>query len=147
MRFMALDVGERRVGIAVSQNGLLAAPHSILHRQSKKEDFVRLQRLIDELQIERIIVGMPYSLAGDEQMGPQALRIKRYADALAKVVDTPLTFFDESYSTVDAEAYLTAPSFEEGRRKPGKRGKTPLDAAAAAVILQKYLDSQWKSKK
>jgi len=144
MRFMALDVGEKRVGIAVSESGLLAAPHSVLHRKSKKEDFDYLRRLVEELKIGRIIVGLPYSLAGEEKMGPQARRIKRYADALAQSVDVPLEFFDESYSTVDAETYLSAPSFEEERRKPGKRGKAPIDAAAAAVILQNYLDSQRK---
>lgn len=146
MRFMALDVGEKRVGIAVSESGLLAAPHSVLYRKSKKEDFVRLQRLVAELKIDRIIVGLPYSLTTGEKMGPQARRIKRYADALAQSVDIPLEFFDESYSSVDAETYLAAPSFEEGRRKPGKRGKAPIDAAAAAVILQNYLDSQHKNK-
>jgi putative Holliday junction resolvase len=101
--------------------------------------------LVEELNIDRIIIGLPYSLAGDEKMGPQARRIKRYAEALAQSVDVPLEFFDESYSTVDAETYLSAPSFEAGRRKPGKRGKAPLDAAAAAVILQNYLDSQSKN--
>ena len=146
MRLIALDVGEKRVGIATSESGLLAAPHSVLHRKSKKEDFARLQRLIEELKIERIIVGLPYSLTSDEKMGPQARRIKRYADALAQSVDVPLEFFDESYSTADAETSLTAPTFEEGRRKPGKRGKAPIDAAAAAVILQNYLDSQSKNK-
>lgn len=146
MRFMALDVGEKRVGIATSESGVLAAPHSVLHRKSKKDDFARLRRLAEELKIDRIIVGLPYSLAGGEKMGPQARRIKRYADALAQSVDIPLEFFDESYSTVDAETYLSAPSFEEGRRKPSKRGKTPIDAAAAAVILQNYLDSQSKNK-
>jgi putative Holliday junction resolvase len=144
MRFLALDVGEKRVGIATSESGLLAVPHSVLHRKSKNEDFARLRRLVEELKIDRIIVGLPYSLAGDEKIGPQARRIKRYADALAQLVNIPLEFFDESYSTVDAETYLTAPSFEEGRRKPGKRGKAPIDAAAAAVILQNYLDSRNK---
>jgi putative Holliday junction resolvase len=142
MRFLALDVGERRIGIAISESGLLAAPHSVLHRKSKKEDFARLQRLVDELKIERIIVGLPYPLSSQEKMGPQARRIKRYADALAQVVNIPLEFFDESYSTVDAEAYLIEPSIAEGRHKPGQRGKTPIDAAAAAVILQNYLDSR-----
>ena len=141
MRFMALDIGEKRVGIAISESGLLAAPHSVLHRKSKKEDFARLRHLIEELKIDRVIVGLPYSLNSDEKMGPQAHRIKRYVDTLAQFIDVPLEFFDESYSTVDAETYLAAPSFEEGRHKPGKRGKAPIDAAAAAVILQNYLDS------
>jgi putative Holliday junction resolvase len=162
MHLMALDVGERRIGIAVSESGILATPHSVLHRKSKKEDFARLQRLIEEQKIERVIVGLPYSLSGVDRMGPQARRIKRYAEALAQTIDVPLEYFDESYSTVDAEAYLTPPSLEgapspgggasgerrassEGhRRKPGRRrrGKAPLDAAAAAVILQNYLDSR-----
>ncbi len=133
MRYLALDVGERRVGIAVSETGLLAAPHSVLHRRSKKEDFIRLRRLIEELKIDQLVVGLPYSLDAAETMGPQARRIKRYAAALAQEIDIPLHFFDESYSTADAQAYLAGP-------KPGKRGKAPLDAAAAAVILQKFLD-------
>ena len=142
MHLMALDVGERRIGIAVSESGVLATPHSVLHRKSKKEDFARLRRTIEELNIERVIVGLPYSLSGVDEMGPQARRIKRYADALAKTIDVPLEYFDESYSTVDAEAFLAAPSFEGDRRRSGRRGKAPIDAAAAAVILQNYLDSR-----
>ena len=130
MRLMALDVGERRVGIAFSDSGVFASPHSVLNRKSKKEDFARLQRLAEELQVERIIVGLPYSVSGFEDMGPQARRVKRYGDMLAEVVDIPLEYIDESYSTVDASAFLNA---------SGKK-KIPIDAAAAAVILQRYLD-------
>lgn len=135
MTLMALDVGERRIGIAISDSGILATPHSVLQRKSKKEDFDRLQRLIDELNVKRVIVGMPYSLSGHETMGPQARRVKKYAEALAKNIPAPIEYFDESYSTADAEAYLTA---------AGKK-KTPIDAAAAAVILQNYLDAAGKS--
>lgn len=129
---MALDVGERRIGIATSDSGVFAKPHSVLHRKSKKEDFARLQRLITELKIERVIVGLPYSLNGDDPLGPQARRIQRYAEALAAEIDVPIDYFDESYSTVDAEAFLAA----AGRKK------IPIDAAAAAVILQNYLDAE-----
>lgn len=130
MRLLALDVGERRVGIAFSDSGIFASPHSVLNRKSKKEDFARLQQLAVELQVERIIVGLPYSVSGHEEMGPQARRVKRYGDMLAEVVDIPLEYFDESYSTADASAFLAA---------SGKK-KIPIDAAAAAVILQRYLD-------
>lgn len=130
MTLMALDVGERRIGIAVSHSGILVTPHSVLRRQSKKEDFARLGRLITALKVERIIVGLPYSLSGYETIGPQARRIKRYAEALAKTIPIPLEYFDESYSTVEAEAYLAI----SGQKK------VPIDAAAAAVILQNYLD-------
>ncbi|MBN1218553.1 MAG: Holliday junction resolvase RuvX [Anaerolineae bacterium] len=141
MRLLALDIGERRIGIAVSESGLLAAPHGVLRRKTKKEDFARLQRLIEELNIERVIVGLPYSLEGPDRIGPQARRVKRYADALAKVVKVPLEYFDESYSTVDAETYLAELDPRHNRQKSPKRSKVPIDAAAAAVILQNYLDA------
>jgi putative Holliday junction resolvase len=142
MRFMALDIGERRIGIAVSESGILATPHSVLYRKSKKEDFARLRCMIEALKVERVVVGLPYSLSGPEEIGPQARRIKRYTEALAQTVNVPFEYFDESYSTVDAEAYLAvrAPGKERDRQK-SKRGKVPIDAAAAAVILQNYLDA------
>jgi putative Holliday junction resolvase len=131
MRLMALDIGERRLGVAVSDSGILARPHSVLERKSRKEDFARLGRLITELKIERVIVGLPYSLSDPERIGPQARRVKRYAEALAATLTIPFEYFDESYSTVDAQSYLLASGSK----------KIPLDAAAAAVILQNYLDA------
>ena len=138
MRLMALDVGDRRIGIAVSESGVLARPHSILHRKSKKEDFARLGRLITELKIARLVVGLPHTLSGETPIGPQARRIKRYAEALAealaKTIEISIVYFDESYSTVDAEAYLVSAG---RRKKPGQH----IDDVAAAVILQNYLNS------
>ncbi|GAB4409740.1 MAG: Holliday junction resolvase RuvX [Anaerolineae bacterium] len=131
MRLMALDIGERRIGIALSDSGILATPHSVLQRKSKAEDFARLGRLITELKIERVIVGLPYSLSGPEEMGPQARRVQRYAESLAATLSVPIEYFDERYSTVDATAYLA----RRGQKK------IAIDAAAAAVILQNYLDS------
>lgn len=131
MRLMALDIGERRIGIAVSESGILATPHSVLQRKSKQEDFARLGRLVTELKIERVIVGLPYSLSGPEEIGPQARRVMRYAEALAATLPVPIEYYDERYSTVDAAASLSVLG--------GK--KVAIDAAAAAVILQNYLDS------
>lgn len=131
MRILALDVGERRIGIALSESGIFARPHSVLHRKSKKEDFARLERIIEELEIERVVVGLPYSLSGHETIGPQVRRIQRYAEGLAEMIGPPIEYFDESYSTVDAQTYLST----TGQKK------VPIDAAAAAVILQNYLDA------
>jgi len=131
---MALDIGERRIGIATSESGIFATPHSVLIRKSKQEDFARLQRLISELKIDYLVIGMPYSLSDPEKIGPQARRVLRYAEALIKTVPIPFEYFDEAYSTVDAETYRVA----SGRRN------IPIDAAAAAVILQNYLDSNRK---
>lgn len=132
MRFLALDIGQRRIGIATSDSGIFAKPHSVLRRKSKKEDFARLRRLVAELEIERVIVGLPYSLSGDEPVGPQARRVQRYAEALAGELAVPVEYFDESYSTVEAEHFLAS---------AGQKN-TPIDAAAAAVILQNYLDAK-----
>jgi putative Holliday junction resolvase len=131
VQFMALDIGERRIGIAISEGGIFATPYSVLQRKSKQEDFVQLQRLINQMDIAQVVVGMPYSVAGAEAEGPQARRIKRYVRAMAQVITIPIVFADESYSTVDAHAYL----LQTGRN-------VPIDAAAAAVFLQKYLDKQ-----
>ncbi|MFQ5612107.1 MAG: Holliday junction resolvase RuvX [Anaerolineae bacterium] len=134
MRVVALDVGEKRIGLAVSDpSGRLASPHGVLRRQSKQEDFARLDRILRELGAELVVVGLPYSLSGHELIGPQARRVLRYAEALAETIDVPITFFDESYSTVEAEERL---------RQAGRKHKAPIDAAAAAVILQNFLDSQ-----
>ena len=131
-RVMALDVGERRIGVAVSDpSGTLATPHSVIRRRSKAEDFATVGRLAGELDIERVVVGLPLSLNGE--MGPQARRVTRYAQALAETLDVPLAYHDERYSTVTADAML----MESGRKR-----RVPIDAAAAAVILQDYLESQ-----
>ena len=132
MRLLALDIGEKRIGVAISESGILATPYSVLERKSKKEDFNRLQRIITEQKIAKVIVGLPYSLSDPQRIGPQARRVQRYTEALSQKLPIPIEYFDESYSTVDAQAYLLS----SGRKK------TPLDAAAAAVILQNYLDTR-----
>lgn len=129
---LALDIGEKRIGVAISESGILATPYSVLERKSKKEDFNRLQRIITEQKIAKVIVGLPYSLSDPQRIGPQARRVQRYTEALAQKLPIPIEYFDESYSTVEAQAYLLS----SGRKK------TPLDAAAAAVILQNYLDTR-----
>ncbi len=128
MRVLALDVGERRIGVAVSE-GVLATPHSVIYRRSKAQDFAAVARLVAELGAEKVVVGLPLSLSGD--VGPQARRVMRYAQALAKALAVPVELYDERYSTVTADELLA-----EGGRK---RRRTPIDAAAAAVILQGYL--------
>jgi putative Holliday junction resolvase len=129
---MALDVGERRIGVAISDpSGTLATPHSVIQRRSKAEDFATVARLVGELEIERVVVGLPLTLNGD--IGPQARRITRYAQALAETLSVPLAYHDERYSTVTADAMLM---------ESGRKHRVPIDAAAAAVILQDYLESQ-----
>jgi putative Holliday junction resolvase len=132
---MALDVGERRIGVAMSDLGRsLATPHSVIHRRSKAQDFAAVGRLVAELEAERVVVGLPLSLDGE--MGPQARRVARYARALAETLDVPVELHDERYSTVTADELLV---------ESGRKGRVPIDAAAAAVFLQDYLDRQRES--
>ena len=129
---LALDWGEKRIGVAFSE-GILASPHSVIERKNRTEDYARIVALVDELRVERVVMGLPKSLNPDQPVGPQAKRILRHYRALTKQLAVPIDLVDERYSTVDAADFLT---------QAGRRGKTPIDAAAAAVILQKYLDQK-----
>ncbi len=137
MRVLALDVGERRVGVAVSDpSGTIARPLQAITRASRKEDFAAIAALVAEHGVGLVVVGRPLSLDGTE--GPQARRIARYMAALAEHLDVPVVAWDERYSTVSALEILR--THHPGRRARRDRGR--IDATAAAVILQSYLDSQ-----
>ena len=132
-RWLSLDVGEKRIGVAIcDETRTLARPLLTLKRASKKEDFARLDAICREQQIEKIIVGLPKTLRNEE--GPQAQRVRRYAIELQAALNLPIDFWDERYSSVDAQERLTTSS-----RKA--RVKGDIDSAAAAIILQEYLDA------
>jgi putative Holliday junction resolvase len=134
MRVLALDPGERRVGIAISDpSGTLARPLQTLVRTSKSKDFAAIAALVAEHDISLVVVGRPLSLDGTE--GPQAQRVARYAQALADHLPIRVISWDERYTTATAEEIL-----RQNRKK--RKNKGELDAVAAAVILQSYLDSQ-----
>jgi putative Holliday junction resolvase len=132
-RFLGLDIGDKRIGIAISDETLtLARPLATLTRASKREDFEKVKAICVEQQIEKIICGLPKTLRNEE--GPQAQRVRRYADQLADAIGLPIEFWDERFSSVDAAERLTQASRQ-------KRAKGDIDSAAAAIILQGYLDS------
>lgn len=135
MRILALDVGERRIGVALSDpTQTLARSLLVLDRRDDKEALKRVAALVREQGVERVVVGYPLSLRGD--VGPQAERVGRFARALARVLEVPVEMWDERYSTVDAERILR----EQGMG--GRKRRRRIDATAAAVILQSYLDAQ-----
>ena len=142
-RILALDVGERRIGLAISdETQTLARSLTVLQRRSKAQDFEALARLVREQDVRAIVVGLPLSLDGSE--GPQARRIRRYATALSEALVahglvTPVIFYDESLSTVTASQLMIA----SGRKRRDRRDH--IDAVAAAVILQDYLDTRSKT--
>jgi putative Holliday junction resolvase len=133
-RLLGLDVGEKRIGVAISdETHALARPLLAVTRASKQEDFAHIETLCREYQIEKIIAGLPKTLRNEE--GPQARRVRRYADELSAAMNLPVEFWDERFSSVDAQERLAASS-------PRLRDRGAIDAAAAAIILQEYLDAQ-----
>jgi putative Holliday junction resolvase len=126
---MAIDYGGKRIGIAVSESGLLASPHSILRNEG---DVVsRLASLADQLGADTLILGIPRrarSRAGEQ-------KFHDLAEKLRQQTCKPVVLWDETLSTVEAAERLRA-----GRRHRSK-GKDDIDMYAAAVILQSYLDA------
>jgi len=138
VRVLALDVGERRVGIAIGDpTGTVARPLQALVRGSREEDFAAITALVAEHDVGLVVVGQPLSLDGTE--GPQARRVARYAEALAAMLPVPVVAWDERFTTVAAEDIL-----RQNRRQKKRQARTrgEVDSIAAAVILQGYLDSQ-----
>ena len=134
MRVLALDVGARRVGLAISDpTGLLASPLGAVERgPSDVQDIIRVA---DDNGATSIVVGMPLTLAGES--GAQAAKVRQFIRELRSATDIPVVTVDERLSTVQAKRLLT--DMRGGRGKSRDRGH--IDASAAAVILQAYLDS------
>jgi putative holliday junction resolvase len=135
-RMLGLDIGERRIGVAVSDEmGTIASPVGMILRES---DVVReLRAMIERYGAERLVIGLPVGLSGRE--GPQAATVREFVDVLAEGIDLPIAFWDERLSTAVAERSL----IEGGTRRNKRKGK--VDSVAAAVILQGYLDHQrWR---
>jgi putative pre-16S rRNA nuclease len=136
MRIMALDVGDSRIGVAVSDpTELLAKPLTIIKRLNLASDIQVISRLTKENEAGRLVVGLPISLEGGE--GQQAGKVRAFAAELGKVLVLPTEMVDERFSTVQAKEYMR----ESGKKKKG-REKQHDDAVAAAVILQNYLDER-----
>ncbi|GAC1655229.1 MAG: Holliday junction resolvase RuvX [Ktedonobacteraceae bacterium] len=156
-RLMALDVGEARIGIAVCDaTGLLATPYTTLHvTRDEEQTWSAIQRLIAETEAEGLVVGLPISMDG--QIHAQGQWVQAFVERLKPKISLPLTFWDERLSTVEAQRLLNQPwgdewGANEGRRRQRRttRRRTQtkrrqqgqeIDAYAAAVILQDYLDS------
>ena len=130
---VGLDIGEARIGVAVSDpSGILATPVETVRRGPG--DLDRIAALAAEYEAVEIVVGLPRSLSGGE--GPAASRIREVASELAgRVSGVPLRFVDERFTTVTAERVLR----EQGRK--GAKRRAVVDQAAAVVILQQALDA------
>ena len=136
MRVVGLDLGERRIGVAVSDpGGVLASPAEVVTRSGDRGvDHARLAALVEELGAELVVIGLPLSLSG--RSGPAARAAAEEIAQLAERLPVPVETIDERLTTVTAERSL---------RQAGVRGRDRrqvIDKAAAAVLLQTWLDGR-----
>jgi len=135
MRVLALDIGEKRIGVAVSDpSGTVATPLKVLATQSVLSDSRLLANLAEDYEVELVVVGLPLSLDGTE--GAQAAEVRRIGDRLAKSLPLPFEYFDERLSSTAAKRAMT----EAGVSDKAKRGS--VDMVAASLFLQSFLDSR-----
>jgi putative Holliday junction resolvase len=136
---MGLDAGQRRIGVALSDpSRLLASPAAVLDRRQGALAPVldQLDQLAQREQVTQVVVGLP--LNADGSLGPQAKRTQQFARLVERVLRLPVVLWDERLSTQEAERIIR----DQGRSTRRVRHAGQVDAVAAAVILQDYLDAQ-----
>ena len=135
MRVMALDVGDKTIGVAVSDALLLTAQsRPTIRRKDLPSDVETLRRLAMENEVHEIVVGQPLHMNGKES--PQSQKVARFVDELHKVVDLPVIFWDERLTSFEAEQHLEQMGLNWRQRRE------QVDKIAAMIILQNYLDSR-----
>jgi putative Holliday junction resolvase len=131
MRIMALDVGERRIGIALSDKlNLTAQPFKVIERDNK--EIQELKKIIEEKGIKKIVFGIPLNSRGGET--EQSKKIREFAKKLNKEIPICIDFYDERFSTSEIEKILIS------ARITRKKRKNLRDILSAVIILQSYLD-------
>jgi putative Holliday junction resolvase len=134
-RILALDIGDRRIGVAVSdERGLAAQPVLTLVRKNRRQDLRTLARLMRRYQCREVVVGNPLYMSGD--LSPQAVKAQAFAQALQQETGTPVHLWDERLSTTEAHRLL-----DEAGRAPRTR-RAIVDQISAVLILQSFLDAR-----
>lgn len=139
MRIMGLDVGDKTIGVSVSDPlGLTAQGITTIKRNSIEEDLAQLQQLIDTYEVDLIVLGLPKNMNGT--IGPQGEKVLAFRGILEEQLNTPTVLQDERLSTIEAERFLIHADVSRAKRKK------VIDKMAASVILQTYLDSRCGNK-
>jgi len=135
MRYLGLDIGDRRIGVAMSDpSGILASPLTIIERNDDREAVEAIIRIAKESEVGGVIIGLPRSLNGS--LGTQAQKVTGFTDKLRAALSIPVDFRDERLSTVSARRGMKETMSKKARRE------TKDDAIAAAIILQNYLEER-----
>lgn len=132
-RYIGLDVGDRTIGVAISDPFLLTAQSLMtIKRKSKIEDIEIINGIIKEKEVSKIIVGLPKNM--NNTIGPQAKKVKTFVKGLRKHTDLDIEYVDERLTTVSATRVLIEQNVSRKKRKD------VIDSVAATYILQTYLD-------
>ena len=135
MRIMALDIGEKRVGIAVSDPGeRVASPVCVLPAEEVRANAKSFQRVLEDWDPQLLLCGLPVTLSGEE--GPQAQRIRSFVENVVQNTGIKHEFADERLSSAEAKRSLR----EKGLTEKAMRGK--VDMIAASLFLQAWLDAR-----
>ncbi len=133
-RVLALDVGGRRIGVALSDTRrVLASPLTTLRAQPQQRALAELAKLAHDYEVTDVVVGLPLTLSGE--VGPQAKIVQEFAAQLQERLAVPVRLFDERLTTVAAERMMV-----ELGLKPEQR-KARIDEVAASIILQDFLEA------
>ena len=132
---MGLDIGDKTIGIAISDELLLTAQsRPTLRRKSMKSDLDALRRVAVENDVQEIVVGQPLHMDG--KPSAQSVKVERFSEELRKAVNLPIVFWDERLTSFEAEQHLEQMGMNWRKRRK------QVDKIAAMIILQNYLDSR-----
>ena len=135
MRYLAIDHGQKRTGLAVSDaSETLVTPHSVIETSSANELLRQITHVVTTENIDAIVIGLPLNM--DDSEGPRAKHVREFASELASKTDCSIIFHDERLSSFEADHL--ALDLELTRKRKKKR----LDAIAAAAILRSFLDQK-----
>ena len=133
-RLVGLDVGEKRIGVAVSDGlGMTAQPLGVVERKSLDKDAARIMQMLAEYQVDCAVAGLPLQMDGDE--GEQSARVRHFCNAFTKRTGLEVVYQDERLTSAQSERMLIESGVRRGRRRQ------VIDKMAATLILQAYMDS------
>jgi putative Holliday junction resolvase len=133
-RLLGVDYGSVRIGLSISDpERRLASPLAVYERRGREQDALYLRSLVSAEEIKAIVVGLPVHLDGRE--GQKAAEARAFGAWLAETTELPVTFWDERFSTVEAESALWQAGLTHKKRKARR------DRVAAQILLQAYLDA------
>ncbi|MEC7828695.1 MAG: Holliday junction resolvase RuvX [Actinomycetota bacterium] len=136
MRAVGIDLGEKRIGVAISDSsGSVATPYEVVTRTgSRDQDHQRIRAIVEEVEAEILVVGLPLSLDGSEGKAAQGAR--KEVEAIRQTISIPIELHDERFTTVEAERTLKEQGLDAAERR------NVVDKVAAAILLQAWMEGR-----